>query len=252
MRIVRFLSDGRSRFGALEGDRITALDGPLDSLRLTGQLVPLASAKLLAPIKPGKIVAVGVNYRDHAKEMGRQLPEEPLLFIKPSTAVIGPGDAIVYPPQSGMLHYEGELAIVIARTAKNVAASEARRYVLGYTCLNDVTARDLQRKDVQFTRGKGFDTFAPIGPAIVTDLDPTDLAIETRLNGEVRQNSRTSNLIFGCDYLVEFISHIFTLEPGDVISTGTPGGVGEMKPGDTVEVEIEKIGCLPNVIAAPR
>jgi 2-keto-4-pentenoate hydratase/2-oxohepta-3-ene-1,7-dioic acid hydratase in catechol pathway len=254
MKIVRYSSAGVARFGALDGDRIVPLDGALDALKPAAGAAPVAAAavKILAPVLPGKIVAVGANYRDHAQEMGRQLPEEPLLFIKPSTAVIGPGDAIIYPPQSRLLHYEGELAIVIARTARNVAAADARKFVLGYTCMNDVTARDLQRKDVQFTRGKGFDTFAPLGPAIATGIDPGALELATRLNGEVRQRSHTSNLIFGCDFLVEYVSHIMTLNAGDVISTGTPGGVGEMRPGDTVEVEIEKIGCLQNIVAAPR
>ncbi|HUY26754.1 MAG TPA: fumarylacetoacetate hydrolase family protein [Candidatus Binataceae bacterium] len=255
MKIVRYNSDGRVSFGALEGASITPLDGALDDLRPIPGVKPLAAdaIAMLAPIAPGKIVAVGVNYRDHALEMGRQLPEEPLLFIKPSTAVIASGAAIIYPPQSKLMHFEGELAIVISRTATRVAPERARGYVLGYTCMNDVTARDLQRKDVQFTRGKGFDTFAPLGPVIETAIaNPDDLALATRLNGEVRQRSRTSNLIFKCDFLVSYISHIMTLLPGDVISTGTPSGVGEMKPGDTVEVEIEKIGCLRNIVAAPR
>jgi 2-keto-4-pentenoate hydratase/2-oxohepta-3-ene-1,7-dioic acid hydratase in catechol pathway len=254
MKIVRFRYDGRDRYGALEDDRITALEGTI------GDLVPaksvasiaLADGRLLAPATPSKIVAIGLNYADHAAEGNRELPKEPMIFIKPSTAVIGPGDDIVYPPQTTNLHHEGELAIVIGKTARNVARSEARRYVLGYTCANDVTARDLQRRDVQFTRGKGFDTFAPLGPWIVTDLDPSDLALEVRVNGEVRQKSRTSQLIFDCDFLVSFISQVMTLLPGDVISTGTPAGVSPMKIGDVVEVEIERIGCLKNAIAAPR
>jgi len=255
MKIVRYISNGKVSFGALDGPSIAPLAGPLDALKPVAGAQPLAAAAvaMLAPIAPGKIVAVGVNYRDHAQEMGRQLPEEPLLFIKPSTCVIGPGDEIIYPPQSKLMHYEGELAIVISRTATKIAAANARAYVLGYTCMNDVTARDLQRKDVQFTRGKGFDTFAPLGPIIETGIaNPDDLALTTRLGGEVRQHSRTSNLIFKCDFLVSYISHIMTLLPGDVISTGTPSGVGEMKPGDTVEVEIEKIGCLRSIVAAPR
>ncbi|MGH7780623.1 MAG: fumarylacetoacetate hydrolase family protein [Candidatus Binataceae bacterium] len=255
MKIVRYSSKSRVSFGALDGTSILPLAGALELLKPAADAKPVAAAsvKLLAPIAPGKIVAVGVNYSDHASEMGRQLPEEPLLFIKPSTCVIAPEAPIIYPPQSKLLHYEGELAIVISRAAAKVATEDARDYVLGYTCMNDVTARDLQRKDVQFTRGKGFDTFAPLGPVIATDIaDPDDLALTTRLNGEVRQQSRTSNLIFKCDFLVSYISHIMTLLPGDVISTGTPSGVGEMKPGDTVEVEIEKIGCLRSIVAAPR
>jgi 2-keto-4-pentenoate hydratase/2-oxohepta-3-ene-1,7-dioic acid hydratase in catechol pathway len=260
MKIVRFRQDGRDRFGALEDDRvdrivgIVPLDGTIEALTAAAGARPitLSEVRLLAPTVPSKIVAIGLNYADHAAEGKRELPKEPMLFIKPSTAVIGPGDEIVYPLQTANLHHEGELAIVMGRTARNVAQLDARRYVLGYTCANDVTARDLQRRDVQFTRGKGFDTFAPLGPWIVTDLDPSDLALEVRVNGEVRQKSRTSHLIFNCDYLVSFISQVMTLLPGDVISTGTPAGVGAMKVGDVVEVEIGQIGCLTNTIAAPR
>jgi len=253
MKIVRYLQDGIARYGALENESIVALEGPLDGLRKSPDAKPIASAevKLLAPVAPSKIVAVGVNYRDHAKEMGRELPAEPLIFLKPSTCVIGPGDPIVYPPQSQLVHYEGELAIVIARKASKVSEKDAHKFVLGYTILNDVTARDLQRRDVQFTRGKGFDTFAPIGPLIATDVDPRDLGIETRVGGEVRQHGRTSDMIFGCDYVLSYISHIMTLLPGDVVSTGTPAGVGAMKPEDQVEVQIEKLGCLINTVIAP-
>ena len=254
MKIVRFRHEGRDRYGAVEGDRVTPLDGAIEALRPAAgaTAVGLSAVRLLAPTMPSKIVAIGLNYADHAAEGNRELPKEPMLFIKPSTAVIGPNDDIVYPPQTANLHHEGELAIVIGTAARNVAPGDARRHVLGYTCANDVTARDLQRRDVQFTRGKGFDTFAPLGPWIVTGLDPADLALETRVNGEVRQKSRTSQLIFNCDYLVSFISQVMTLLPGDVISTGTPAGVGPMKVGDVVEVEIEQIGCLRNTIAAPR
>jgi 2-keto-4-pentenoate hydratase/2-oxohepta-3-ene-1,7-dioic acid hydratase in catechol pathway len=254
MRIVRFRHDGRDCYGALDEDRITPLEGTIEDLAPAKDAAPIALAgvRLLAPVTPSKIVAIGLNYADHAAEGNRELPKEPMLFIKPSTAVIGPGDDIVYPPQTGNLHHEGELAIVIGKTARNVPQAEARRYVLGYTCANDVTARDLQRRDVQFTRGKGFDTFAPLGPWIVTGLEPSDLALEVRVNGEVRQKSRTSQLIFDCDFLVSFISQVMTLLPGDVISTGTPAGVSPMKVGDVVEVEIERIGCLKNAIAAPR
>ena len=254
MKIVRYRHDGRDRYGALEGDRIAPLDGTIEALTPAAGATPLAlsAVPLLAPATPSKIVAIGLNYADHAAEGNRELPKEPMLFIKPSTAVIGPGDEIVYPPQTANLHHEGELAIVIGKPARNVSPADARGYIFGYTCANDVTARDLQRRDVQFTRGKGFDTFAPLGPWIVTGLDPSDLALETRVNGAVRQKSRTSQLIFNCDYLVSFISQVMTLLPGDVISTGTPAGVGPMKVGDVVEVEIEQIGCLKNTIAAPR
>ena len=254
MKIVRYRHDGRDRYGALEGDRIAPLDGTIEALTPAAGATPLAlsAVRLLAPATPSKIVAIGLNYADHAAEGNRELPKEPMLFIKPSTAVIGPGDEIVYPSQTANLHHEGELAIVIGKPARNVSPADARGYIFGYTCANDVTARDLQRRDVQFTRGKGFDTFAPLGPWIVTGLDPSDLALETRVNGAVRQKSRTSQLIFNCDYLVSFISQVMTLLPGDVISTGTPAGVGPMKVGDVVEVEIEQIGCLKNTIAAPR
>ena len=250
MKLVRYTSKDTIAVGALENDMITPLGGDLKPSGAAA--VAAGSVRLLAPVTPSKIVAIGLNYADHAAEANRELPKEPMLFIKPSTAVIGPGDEIIYPPQTSNLHYEGELAIVIGKTARNVPMAEARRHVLGYTCANDVTARDLQRRDVQFTRGKGFDTFAPLGPWIVTDIDPSDLAIQTRLNGAVRQNSRTSKLIFNCEYLISFISSVMTLLPGDVISTGTSAGVGPMQVGDTVEVEIEQIGCLRNTIAAPR
>jgi 2-keto-4-pentenoate hydratase/2-oxohepta-3-ene-1,7-dioic acid hydratase in catechol pathway len=254
MKIVRYRYEGRDHYGRLEGESITPLDGTIEVLKPIVGATPIAlsAVRLLAPTTPSKIVAIGLNYADHAAEGNRELPQEPMLFIKPSTAVIGPDDEIVYPPQTANLHHEGELAIVIGKTARNVAPAGAQGYVLGYTCANDVTARDLQRRDVQFTRGKGFDTFAPLGPWIVTDLEPSNLALETRVNGEVRQKSRTAQLIFNCDFLVSFISQVMTLLPGDVISTGTPAGVGPMKVGDVVEVEIEQIGCLKNTIAAPR
>ncbi len=252
MKIVRFSYRGREAHGALESDRIVLLEGPLDALRRAGHTPPLpvSDVRLLAPVAPSKVIAIGLNYADHAREAGREIPDEPMLFMKPSTAVIGPGAMILYPPQTKNLHFEGELAIVVGRTARNVTEREVRGYVLGYTCMNDVTARDLQRRDVQFTRSKGFDTFAPLGPVIETDVDPSDLRLETRLNGAIRQKSRTSNLIFGCDFLVSFISHIMTLLPGDVISTGTPAGVGPMQVGDTIEVEIERIGCLTNTVGS--
>ena len=206
-------------------------------------------AQLLAPTAPTKIVAVGRNYADHAKELGNDTPPEPIIFLKPPTAVLAPNGTIVRPPQSQRVDHEGELAIVIGREARNVDRAKWRDYVRGFTCANDVTARDLQKKDVQFTRAKSFDTFCPLGPCIETDLDPSDLSIQTRVNGEIRQNGRTSDMVFPCDVLVEFITGVMTLLPGDVILTGTPAGVGPLKSGDTVEVEISGIGTLRNVVA---
>lgn len=203
--------------------------------------------RLLPPVLPGKIVAVGLNYRDHADEMGIEIPKEPILFMKPSTSVIGPQDDIVYPAQSSRVDYEAELAVVIARTCKGVDSRDAANYILGYTCFNDVTARDLQAKDGQWTRAKSFDTFAPIGPWIATGIeDPHALSIRAYLNGEMKQSSNTSNLIFTAYELVHFISHVMTLDKGDVIATGTPAGIGPMSPGDEISVEIQGIGVLKN------
>jgi len=200
-------------------------------------------------VVPTKIVCIGRNYADHAKELGNEVPSEPIIFLKPPSAVIPPEAAIVRPPQSQRVDFEGELAIVIARKAKNVSRAQWRDYVLGFTCANDVTARDLQKKDVQFTRGKGFDTFCPVGPVIETDLDPSALRLVTRVNGEVKQNGNTRDMIFKCDFIIEFITSVMTLCPGDVILTGTPAGVGPLNSGDVVEVEIEGIGTLRNHVA---
>jgi 2-keto-4-pentenoate hydratase/2-oxohepta-3-ene-1,7-dioic acid hydratase in catechol pathway len=206
--------------------------------------------KLLAPALPGKIIAVGLNYRDHALEMGLELPAEPIIFMKPSTSVIGPGDEIIYPAQSNRVDYEAELAVVISKQCRNVRIHDAGDVVLGYTCLNDVTARDLQVKDSQWTRAKSFDTFAPLGPWIVTDIDnPNNLAITSRLNGEIKQSSNTNNLIFNVFGLIVFISSVMTLEKWDIIATGTPAGIGPMVRGDEVEIAIEDIGALINRVA---
>ncbi len=199
---------------------------------------------------PSKIIAVGLNYRDHAKELGMELPDYPLIFMKPSTSIIGDGDEIICPSQTRELNYEGELAIVIGEKAKNVATSAAHRYIAGYTCANDVTARDLQRIDGQWTRAKSFDTFCPLGPRVVEDVNTGALRIQTRVNGQIKQYSTTSNMIFNAYELVSFISGVMTLLPGDVIITGTPPGVGALLPGDTVEVEIEGIGVLKNTVTA--
>lgn len=197
---------------------------------------------------PTKIIAIGLNYLDHAKELNMEIPEYPLIFMKPPTAVIGNGETIVYPSQTHELHYEGELGIVIGKMARNVSEEEAKEYIAGYTCANDVTARDLQRMDGQWTRSKSFDTFCPLGPKIVKDIDPTNLSIATRVNGITKQKSNTNQMIFNAFKLVSFISAIMTLLPGDVISTGTPPGVGELKVGDVVEIEIEGIGVLRNTV----
>jgi 2-keto-4-pentenoate hydratase/2-oxohepta-3-ene-1,7-dioic acid hydratase in catechol pathway len=215
----------------------------------TGQSVPLSDAQRLAPVDPRKIVAVGRNYAEHAKELGNEAPSEPIIFLKPSTAVLPPTGLIVRPPQSQRVDFEGELAIVIGKTARNIAAAGWRSVVLGFTCANDVTARDLQKKDVQFTRGKSFDTFCPLGPCVETDLDPSALSLRTRVNGEVKQNGNTRDMVFNCGAIIEFITSVMTLEPGDVILTGTPAGVGPLAAGDRVEVEIEGIGVLQNVVA---
>ena len=200
-------------------------------------------------VAPSKIVCVGRNYAEHAKELGNEAPSEPILFLKPPSAVLSPGGTIVRPPQSQRVDFEGELAIVISRRARNVPRAQWLDYVLGFTCANDVTARDLQKKDVQFTRGKSFDTFCPIGPEIETDLDPSALSLVTRVNGEVKQNGNTRDMIFKPDFLIEFITSVMTLCPGDVILTGTPSGVGPLNAGDDVEVEIEGIGTLRNHVA---
>jgi len=210
--------------------------------------------KILEPIRPSKIVCVGRNYREHAAELGNKMPEEPLLFLKAPSAIIDSGDEIVLPRASQQVEHEGELGVVIGRVAHNIPSDEdPLSYVLGYTCVNDVTARDLQRKDVQFTRGKSFDTFCPVGPWIETDIDPANVAVETRLNGEVKQKGNTADMAFSVAFLIRYISEIMTLYPGDLIATGTPAGVSRMKPGDTVEIEIGGIGVLRNhVVSADR
>jgi 2-keto-4-pentenoate hydratase/2-oxohepta-3-ene-1,7-dioic acid hydratase in catechol pathway len=245
MRWVRYREGGRTFYGVIDSDAIReGVGDPFHGWRDNGHRLAISSAPVLAPCEPSKIVAVGLNYRDHAAEMKKPLPEEPLLFIKPGTAVIGPGEQIVCPPQSKQVDFEGELAIVIARTCRRVSPGDALDYILGYTCMIDVTARDIQRREGQYTRAKGFDTFAPLGPWIDTTADPTDLTIETYVNGERRQASRTTELIFSPAFLVSFISQVMTLLPGDVISTGTPAGVGSLCPGDVVEVTIGSIGSL--------
>jgi 2-keto-4-pentenoate hydratase/2-oxohepta-3-ene-1,7-dioic acid hydratase in catechol pathway len=251
MRLVRFLAQNGPAYGILDNEEVVELDGEgYLSLFSRRSVHRAAEVRLLAPCVPTKIVAVGLNYRDHAKELDMAVPESPILFLKPPTAVIGPNDDILYPAMSRQVDYEGELGIVIRDRVSRVAPRDARRHILGYTCANDVTARDLQKQDGQWTRAKGFDTFCPVGPWIETDLDPGDLAIETYLNGERRQSSRTSQFVISIDRLVSFISQVMTLEPGDLIITGTPAGIGPMKSGDEVEVRIEGIGSLRNRVSA--
>jgi len=252
VRIVRFFLEGRSGYGVLEGERVYPIwDTPYIGLSQTGEVLALGEITLLAPCEPTKIIALGLNYRDHAAEFGHPVPDEPLIFMKPSTSVIGPDADIVYPRMSRRVDYEAELAVVIGKTARHAPEDQALDYVLGYTAFNDVTARDLQKKDGQFTRAKGFDTFAPLGPWIETDLpDPDNLTVEAYLNGERRQHSSTSNMVFGVAHLISFISRIMTLLPGDVIATGTPSGIGPMRVGDVIEIRVEGIGALRNRLVA--
>jgi 2-keto-4-pentenoate hydratase/2-oxohepta-3-ene-1,7-dioic acid hydratase in catechol pathway len=252
MKIVRFKTGKKTGFGVLDGGIIQCLEGnPYRNIRKTVQFYEPGEVKLLAPCVPSKVVALGVNYRSHGEEMSHRIPTEPLLFIKPSTSVIGPGDNIIYPDTSERVDYEGELGVVIKDRTSHVSREEARKHILGYTCVNDVTARDLQAKDKQWTRGKSFDTFCPLGPCIETELNPDNAILETRLNGEIKQQTNTGELIFRVYELVSFISHVMTLLPGDVIATGTTSGVGPMQPGDTVEINIEGIGTLSNYVVKP-
>lgn len=250
MRIARFSHQDSIRFGIVDDTDLVVLSGDpmFAGFDTTGERVPVSDAVLLAPVIPrSKIVCVGRNYRDHAAELGNDVPDAPLLFFKPNTSVIGPGDTIVLPPQSSRVDYEGELAAVIGRIAKNVPADKALEYVFGYTIANDVTARDLQKTDGQWARAKGFDTFCPLGPAIETDFDVAgDAVITTRVNGEVRQQGPISDMIFSLADVIAYASAAFTLLPGDVILTGTPAGVGPFVAGDTVEVEITGLGTLRN------
>ena len=251
MKIGRFKWGERTIYGVVKGKEIEVIKESrvwelMESVTPTGEVVSFKEVKFLSPTRPSKIVAVGLNYKDHAEEMGKPLPEEPLLFMKPSTAVVANKMRIYLPKMSQRVDYEGELAVVIGKKCRKVSVEEAREFILGYACFNDVTARDLQQKDGQYTRAKSFDTFAPYGPWVQTDLDPIGLQITTRVNGEVRQKGNTEEMIFSPFELVSFISQIMTLLPGDVVATGTPPGVGPLKSGDRVEVEIEGIGTLIN------
>ena len=251
MRLCRFRHGDRIATGLLQGDYVLPLRGTFfEDPVPTGEEVPLDAVRLLAPVLPSKIVAVGRNYADHAEELGNPMPEEPMIFLKPSTSVIGPGDDIPYPGQSTRVDHEAELAVVVGRLARRVPVEEVGKFVLGYTCANDVTARDLQDRDGQWTRAKSFDGFCPLGPWVETELNPLDLAVECRVNGDTRQAGRTSQIAFGPAELIEFVSHVMTLLPGDVVLTGTPAGVGPLQVGDRVEVEVEGIGVLQNGVVA--
>ena len=258
MRIVRFVAQGRVKYGILEDKSIRGLRGsPFTyfassgvGFKFDGSSHKLNGVRLLAPCVPSKIVALGLNYRQHAEETKLPVPSLPLIFLKPSTAVIGPEDEIVLPHDSSRVDYEGELGVVMGRKAKYVPKERVSDYILGYTCVNDVTERHVQKADGQWTRAKGYDTFAPIGPWIETEVDPNDLKVETYLNGKLRQSARTSELIFGVAEVLSFISGVMTLLPGDIIATGTPSGIGKMNPGDVLEVRIEQIGTLRNFVVA--
>jgi 2-keto-4-pentenoate hydratase/2-oxohepta-3-ene-1,7-dioic acid hydratase in catechol pathway len=249
VRIARFSHQDAIRYGIVDDSELVVLAGDpmFAGFETTGERVPLGDAVLLAPVIPrSKVVCVGKNYHDHAAEMGDEAPAEPLLFLKPNTAVIGPGDTIVRPPQSRETHFEGELAAVIGRIAKNVSADDALAHVFGYTIANDVTARDLQRSDGQWSRAKGFDTFCPLGPAIETEFDIDAARLQTRRNGEVAQDAPLTDMIHSVADIIAYASAVFTLLPGDVILTGTPAGVGPFAAGDTLEVEITGLGTLRN------
>jgi len=257
MQVARFAGDDDPQFGLIGDDKGVPTLGILKGdplyagFELAGRKIPLDDVRLLAPVIPrSKVVCVGINYRRHAAELGGDVPDEPLIFLKPNTSVIGPGEPILYPSQSDDVHYEGELAVVIGRICRDVSAEDAAKVIFGYTVANDVTARDLQAKDGQWARAKGFDTFCPLGPWIETDLDPSNLQVSTALNDEPKQDGHTSDMVFSVPDIVAHVSSFMTLLPGDVILTGTPEGVGPMSVGDTVSVTVEGIGTLTNRVMA--
>lgn len=250
MKICRAqLQNGTVTYAVLEGSAVKPITGePFEKILFTGEAFNINDVRLLAPVTPSKVVCIGKNYYAHAMEMKEGAPEEPLLFIKPSTSVIGMLDDIIYPPDSKRVDYEAELAVVVGKRCRNVPMGGFRDVVLGYTCLNDVTARDIQKGDGQWTRGKGYDTFCPIGPWLETELDPFNVKVESRLNGEVKQSASTATLMHNVDKLVYYITRVMTLLPGDVIATGTPAGIGGMQVGDVIDVEVEGIGVLRNYV----
>lgn len=251
MRIARFSLDGNVAFGVVEGDELEIIKGhPFAEFERSGHKLPLKAdqVRLLPPVLPNKVVAVGRNYSEHARELGNTVPDRPVVFFKPSTSVAGPGDPIMYPAFSSEVHHEAELAVVIGRMCKDVPRERAKDVILGYTCANDVTARDVQRAEEQWTRAKGFDTSCPLGPWVETELDPADLAVQCTVNGEQRQLGRTSEMVRSVEDLIVHITEAMTLLPGDVILTGTPAGVGPLHDGDEVAVTIEGIGTLTNKV----
>ncbi len=249
MKICRYKIGSEIEFGILEGEEIIVLDGePFGGIKETKTRRRADEVTLLSPTNPSKVVAVGLNYQEHIDEAGMQRPDAPVLFMKPSTSVIGPSEPIIYPQSAARVDYEAELAIVIGKKCKNITADEAASHILGFTCLNDVTERFMQGMDGQWTRAKSFDTFCPVGPHVATDIDPKGLKVDAFLNDEQKQAGNTGMLIFSVEELVSFISGVMTLLPGDIIATGTPSGVGPMEPGDTVEIRIESIGSLINPV----
>lgn len=249
MKIARFHQKGKIAYGVVEDTKVREISGDIfGEYSVTRNEYSLNDVQILAPVIPSKLVAIGLNYVDHAEETKMPLPKVPLIFFKAPSAVIGPHEPIILPKDSRRTDYEAELGVVIGKKARYVKESEALSYVLGYTCCNDVSERDIQKSDGQFARAKSFDTFAPCGPYIVTDIDPSDLKIELIQNGVVKQASRTSKLVFHVPQLISFITRAMTLMPGDIISTGTPAGIGPMSPGDTVEVRIERVGSLINPV----
>ncbi len=250
MKFLQFSLSGETpRMGWLYQDRVGVVEGSLfGEFRRMEAMFPLERVHLMAPLRPGKIIAVGRNYAEHARERGAEVPEVPLIFLKPPSSVIGPGEPILLPPQSQRVDYEAELAVVIGKKGRWIAPEQAMEFVFGYTCANDVTARDLQQKDGQWTRAKGFDTFCPLGPWIETELDPSDVLIQCKVNGEIRQVGSTKEMVFSIPQLIAYISSVMTLDPGDVILTGTPAGIGPLNAGDLVEIDIEGIGILSNPV----
>ena len=253
MKIVRMKAGDDIAYGIADAEGVLVYNGsPFVAWEPTETVVPWPNVKLLAPVLPTKVLCVGQNYEEHAEEMGVDLTDEPLIFMKPATSVIGQNQPVIYPSQSKEVHHEAELAVVISKPARNIKAEDASQYIFGYTAANDVTARDLQRTDGQWTRAKGFDTFCPLGPAIETELDPLErLAVIAKVNDEVRQVGFTSDMVFGVAEVLEHITAFTTLLPGDVILMGTPSGVGPVEPGDVMEIEVDGIGSLINRVAAP-